>query len=180
MFHVQVNWLVQHCLLIAKENLVGAFHRAKALEYDAHASEEEKADASDRAEWEGMLRTFLKRYTPTPVGLGAGHADAIGKAKAATHALGLSCPDLNALSTCLRSFHSLTTDMGVEMSLPGVRMEPDLAAFAPAWLQAPSNGDGEELELLAIVSHVAATVPWQCRQQSLLYMHSLRALFCFL
>ena len=123
-------------------------HMALGLAEDAQTGgdlEQEEDRPMERTEIEETLRMCLLHFTPTPAGLGSGHADTVSKTAAATHSLGLSCPDINSLSQLLHSFASFTTDMGVEMSLPGMRMHPNLSSFAPAWLRVPTNFDGEDL-----------------------------------
>ena len=108
-----------------------------------HKNDPEKPPAEDIEALEQTLGHLLLRYTPTPSGLGSGRADTVSKAVAATHSFGLSCNNLEELSSYLHDFVSLTTDMGVEMSLPAVRMLPSLSSFAPPWLR-PLAPDGED------------------------------------
>ena len=89
------------------------------------------------------LRRLMIHWTPTPVGLGSGHQDAVSKAKAATHSLSLACSDVYCLSTYLKSMVSLTTDMGAEMCMASLAVQPDLYAMAPVWMAAPCT-DGED------------------------------------
>ena len=71
-------------------------------------------------------------HTYTPVCLGNWKSDAVGKASALCHALGLENPTCGKLTKALAEVRALCTDMGAELSFTEL-----LVNLTPSWMETP-------------------------------------------
>ncbi len=139
------EWLVAQRFEILDQDILDVFAAFRVLcemhvrEDGARAGDEDDSDDRDggerrveeaRAQNNLVLSERTRTHTNVPVSLGLRRAQLPLKAAAFLHSLGLETLNLDA---ALRSYVSLTTDMGTEMLLPDFHMGGAPQSGMPDW-----------------------------------------------
>eukprot|EP00974_Lingulodinium_polyedra_P093033 9013729-Lingulodinium_polyedra.AAC.1 len=108
------------------------------------ASCEEALLLARREELCRLLKDQLLPHVCVPASMGQGCTDVASKVLAATHQLAVESPDVRVLQEMLKSFVSMTTDMGVELSMAEFDLQ-QLDDVLPIWVKAgPMYDDSRE------------------------------------
>ena len=117
------------------------------MEHEEASSDDDAEDAAAartplgperRQELGARLRAAISYHThiPAALGKGTGFSDLASKVRAATHVFGVESSSVQDLSRYLRSFVSVTTDMGTELGMAEFRVE-SLDSVIPEWMRPP-------------------------------------------